>query len=152
MTEVPSDLYIAFISERNSKTSLGLTPEAYHPSYITITGTDMGEDLASDPATLSKRARGGASMNHGTVPFTIKDEPIENQRRMRVVIIGAGFSGIYTTVRLVSAERTCSCQGFNPDIWNAESPRDSGTSTCRYTSKMKRYPVSGEPLSFWPLT
>lgn len=64
----------------------------------------MGENLSSDPATLPKRARGGATMNHGTEHFTIKDEPIENQRRMRVVIIGAGFSGIYTTVRSVSAE------------------------------------------------
>ncbi|KAH6995475.1 hypothetical protein BKA56DRAFT_473041 [Ilyonectria sp. MPI-CAGE-AT-0026] len=33
-------------------------------------------------------------------PFTVKDEPIENQRPMKVIVIGAGFSGIYTTIRL----------------------------------------------------
>lgn len=64
----------------------------------------MGENLASDPATLPKRARDGASLKKDTVPFTIKDEPVENQRRLRVIIIGAGFSGIYTTVRSVAAE------------------------------------------------
>lgn len=64
----------------------------------------MGENLSSDPATIPKRARDGVSMKNDTVPFTIKDEPVENQRRMRVIIIGAGFSGIYTTVRSVSAK------------------------------------------------
>lgn len=28
------------------------------------------------------------------------DEPIENLRRMRVVVIGAGFSGIYLGIRI----------------------------------------------------
>lgn len=34
-------------------------------------------------------------------PFTIKDEPIENLRPLKVIVIGAGFSGIYTTIRFV---------------------------------------------------
>lgn len=83
---------------------LNLTPEACQPSQILITGINMGEDRTSDPAALPKRARDEASMKKGTVPFSIKDEPVENQRRMRVIIIGAGFSGIYTTVRSVAAE------------------------------------------------
>jgi hypothetical protein len=33
------------------------------------------------------------------VPFTLKDVPVENQRPMKVIIIGAGFSGIYTSIR-----------------------------------------------------
>ncbi|KAM5347635.1 hypothetical protein ACJ41O_007459 [Fusarium nematophilum] len=32
--------------------------------------------------------------------FTLKDTPVENQRPLRVVIIGAGFSGIYSTIRI----------------------------------------------------
>lgn len=64
----------------------------------------MGKNLSSDPATLPKRGRDRASMKNETVPFTVKDEPVENQRRMRVIIIGAGFSGIYTTVRSASAK------------------------------------------------
>ncbi|KAI1015537.1 hypothetical protein LB503_009875 [Fusarium chuoi] len=35
--------------------------------------------------------------------FTLKDTPVENQRPMRVVIIGAGFSGIYSTIRSLIA-------------------------------------------------
>lgn len=31
--------------------------------------------------------------------FTIKDEPIENLRPLRVVAIGAGFSGILAAIR-----------------------------------------------------
>lgn len=31
--------------------------------------------------------------------FTLKDSPAENQRRLRVVVIGAGFSGICTAIR-----------------------------------------------------
>lgn len=34
------------------------------------------------------------------VPFTLKDEPIENVRPMKVRVIGAGYSGIYMGVRL----------------------------------------------------
>ncbi|KAH6985392.1 hypothetical protein EDB80DRAFT_821927 [Ilyonectria destructans] len=37
---------------------------------------------------------------NGAVPFTLKDAPVENHRPMKVVIIGAGFSGIYTTIRI----------------------------------------------------
>lgn len=31
--------------------------------------------------------------------FTLKDDLVENHRPMKVVIIGAGFSGIHTTIR-----------------------------------------------------
>ncbi|KZM18733.1 uncharacterized protein EKO05_0006626 [Ascochyta rabiei] len=47
-----------------------------------------------------------------TGSFTIKDEPIENQRPMRVVVIGAGFSGIYTTIRLSQRLRNVSIQVY----------------------------------------
>jgi hypothetical protein len=35
-----------------------------------------------------------------TSQLNIKDTPVENFRRMRVVVIGAGFSGIYLGVRI----------------------------------------------------
>ena len=40
---------------------------------------------------------------NGTAPtsnFTCKDEPIENQRPLKVRIIGAGFSGVYLGIRI----------------------------------------------------
>lgn len=33
-------------------------------------------------------------------PFALKDVPIENQRPMRVVVIGAGFAGILAAIRI----------------------------------------------------
>jgi hypothetical protein len=40
-------------------------------------------------------------MNGTSTKFTLKDVPVENQRPLKVVIIGAGFSGIYSTIRCV---------------------------------------------------
>jgi hypothetical protein len=42
-----------------------------------------------------------SSSGENPTKFTLKDTPVENQRPMRVVIIGAGFSGIYSTIRQV---------------------------------------------------
>lgn len=36
----------------------------------------------------------------GTSSFTLKDEPVENFRKLRVVVIGAGYSGIYCAIRI----------------------------------------------------
>lgn len=40
-----------------------------------------------------------AAVNGDRSEFTIKDEPIENQRPLKVVVIGAGFSGILAAIR-----------------------------------------------------
>jgi cation diffusion facilitator CzcD-associated flavoprotein CzcO len=50
--------------------------------------------------------------NSHSEAFAIKDEPIENQRPMRVIVIGAGFSGIYTTIRLSQRLRNVSIQVY----------------------------------------
>ena len=42
---------------------------------------------------------------NGTPPFALKEEPIENQRPLSVVVIGAGFAGIYAAIRYVSCSR-----------------------------------------------
>ncbi|KAM0276426.1 hypothetical protein ACHAQH_006778 [Verticillium albo-atrum] len=49
---------------------------------------------------------------HLAEPFAIKDEPIENLRPMKVIVIGAGFSGIYTTIRLSQRLRNVKIQVF----------------------------------------
>jgi len=38
--------------------------------------------------------------------FTIKREPVENLRPLRVVVVGAGFSGIVAAIRYASIART----------------------------------------------
>lgn len=37
---------------------------------------------------------------NGTSSFTLKDEPVENSRRLKVRVIGAGFSGICAAIRI----------------------------------------------------
>ncbi|RSL84918.1 hypothetical protein CEP51_003643 [Fusarium floridanum] len=46
------------------------------------------------------------------VPFTLKDVPVENQRPMKVIIIGAGFSGIYTSIRISQRLRNIQLQVY----------------------------------------
>ena len=33
--------------------------------------------------------------------YTLKDEPLENLRPLKVRVVGAGYSGIYTAIRFV---------------------------------------------------
>jgi cation diffusion facilitator CzcD-associated flavoprotein CzcO len=45
-----------------------------------------------------------------TRPFTIKDEPIENLRPLKVRVIGAGYSGIYLGIRIPQRLRNVDLQ------------------------------------------
>jgi cation diffusion facilitator CzcD-associated flavoprotein CzcO len=42
----------------------------------------------------------GYSNGHVAGEFTIKDHPVENQRPLKVVVVGAGFSGILAAIRI----------------------------------------------------
>jgi hypothetical protein len=47
---------------------------------------------------------------HELPPFALKDGPIENQRRLKVRVIGAGYSGIYLGVRIPQRLRNIDLQ------------------------------------------
>lgn len=40
-------------------------------------------------------------------PWQLHDTPIENQRPMKVIVIGAGYSGIYMGIRIPERLRNC---------------------------------------------
>lgn len=45
--------------------------------------------------------QGANESANGTSPaFTLRDEPVENLRPLRVVVVGAGFSGIVAAIRI----------------------------------------------------
>lgn len=46
-------------------------------------------------ATTDEQTKGRADM-----PPPLKDVPVENFRKIRVIVIGAGFSGIYLAIRI----------------------------------------------------
>lgn len=45
--------------------------------------------------------------------FTCKDEPIENQRPLRIRVIGAGYSGIYLGIRIPQRLRNVDLQIYD---------------------------------------
>lgn len=55
------------------------------------------------PPTLNDSSTNGVAAVPESVsrpPFVISGEPVENFRPMRVIVIGAGFSGIYLSIRI----------------------------------------------------
>ncbi|KAI9048091.1 hypothetical protein LZ554_007887 [Drepanopeziza brunnea f. sp. 'monogermtubi'] len=44
------------------------------------------------------------------IAFSLKDEPVENQRRLKVRVIGAGYSGIYLGIRIPQRLRNVDLQ------------------------------------------
>lgn len=42
-----------------------------------------------------------------TVPWAIHDTPVENHRPLKVIVIGAGYSGIYCGIRIPERLRNC---------------------------------------------
>lgn len=63
---------------------------AFRQAMSTKDGTSHVEDV---------HANGGTN---GTshIPWQLHDQPVENQRPLKVIVIGAGYSGIYLGIRL----------------------------------------------------
>ncbi|KAJ8117410.1 hypothetical protein OPT61_g1397 [Boeremia exigua] len=85
--------------------------------------------------------------------FDIKDEPIENQRPLRVIVIGAGFSGIYTTTRLSQRLRNVSIQVYeqNEEVSGVWSMNRYPGLACDipYPPKAYSYQFSFAPSPYW---
>jgi hypothetical protein len=45
--------------------------------------------------------------NEAVPQWSVHDSPIENQRPIKVIVIGAGYSGIYLGIRLPERLRNC---------------------------------------------
>ncbi|KAI1151262.1 flavin-binding monooxygenase [Nemania diffusa] len=52
----------------------------------------------------------GASITTGSATFNLKDEPLDGHRRMKVRVIGAGYSGIYIGIRIPQRLRNIDLQ------------------------------------------
>ena len=62
-------------------------------------GDDGNSTAGSKPTTQAKTPRDGIeSLRRAS--FTNNESPIDHSRPMRVIVIGAGFSGIYLGIRL----------------------------------------------------
>lgn len=57
--------------------------------------------LSAEPNGLNGHAVNGNGVNgHEPRPFVLKDTPVENLRPLRVIVVGAGFSGILAAIRI----------------------------------------------------
>jgi NADPH-dependent 2,4-dienoyl-CoA reductase/sulfur reductase-like enzyme len=97
ITFVPGDLRTvvcaAHILQREYKSSVGSRP--------------WKRKFNMDPREHAKLGGGGDHPHgangsaSGTTPaFTLRNEPVENLRPLRVVVVGAGFSGIVAAIRI----------------------------------------------------
>ena len=78
-------------------------------------------------------------------PLVAKDAPVENLRKMRVVVIGAGFSGIYCGVRIPQRLRNVELCIYekNPDIGGTWYENRYPGCACDIPSELKYYSLSG---------
>ena len=55
------------------------------------------------------QANGGPPTNgeRQEAPWLLHDTPIENQRPIKVIVIGAGYSGVYCAIRIPERIRNC---------------------------------------------
>ncbi|KAG9894804.1 hypothetical protein KCU94_g11864, partial [Aureobasidium melanogenum] len=62
------------------------------------------DNIATDaiPQLATKRVDSptNATYNNATSTFTLHDTVIENQRPIKVIVVGAGYSGIYHGIRI----------------------------------------------------
>ena len=54
-------------------------------------------NLPEDTPLIANGVKNGAGVNSG---FKLRDSPIENLRPLKVIVIGAGYSGIYCGIRI----------------------------------------------------
>lgn len=63
-------------------------------------GAAAAADAPKSEGSLGDATSNPLSVNGAAAAFRLKDATIENTRHMRVICIGAGFSGIYMGIRI----------------------------------------------------
>ena len=77
-------------------------PSAEHP--------DAGIRLVDDGVSHIEHAEvesGTYTNGVRDAPWRLHDTPIENQRPIKVIVIGAGYSGVYCGIRIPERLRNC---------------------------------------------
>ena len=68
-------------------------------------------DAALQHLLNNKQAQANGDANTNGVktetPWALHDTPVENQRPLKVIVIGAGYSGIYMGIRMPERLRNC---------------------------------------------
>lgn len=77
-------------------------------------GVTNGDSSNADAAFIQSMNNKDAVQTNGetngasnAAPWQLHDQPVENQRPLKVIVIGAGYSGIYLGIRLPERLRNC---------------------------------------------
>ena len=70
---------------------------AFRQSMNTKEATSHVEDVRTN----------GQTNGTNSAQWQLHDQPVENQRPLKVIVIGAGYSGIYLGIRLPERLRNC---------------------------------------------
>lgn len=86
-------------------------PEALHAQQESAPDAALKHLLHNKQATADDLERVDSKVTNGvngTSPqWSVHDKPVENQRPIKVIVIGAGYSGIYLGIRLPERLRNC---------------------------------------------
>lgn len=72
---------------------------------------DVSKSAPKEHTLSSHETNGHTNGQAAEAPWLLHDAPIENQRPVRVIVIGAGYSGVYAGIRIPERIRNCEC-GF----------------------------------------
>lgn len=65
------------------------------------------QETAENIARVDSKTTNGVNGTHAVPQWSVHDSPIENQRPIKVIVIGAGYSGIYLGIRIPERLRNC---------------------------------------------
>jgi hypothetical protein len=86
-------------------------PESVHAQKESTADATLKYLLRNKQATAENLMRVDSKTEHGTngttLQWSVHDSPIENQRPIKVIVIGAGYSGIYLGIRIPERLRNC---------------------------------------------
>ena len=87
-------------------------PESLHAHRESPPDAALAHLLKNKKATADRLERVDSKTANGVdndaVPqWSVHDSPIENQRPIKVIVIGCGYSGIYLGIRLPERLRNC---------------------------------------------
>ena len=86
-------------------------PESVHAQKESTADATLKYLLHNKQATAESLTRVDSKTTNGvnsTAPqWSVHDSPIENQRPIKVIVIGAGYSGIYLGIRIPERLRNC---------------------------------------------
>jgi hypothetical protein len=86
-------------------------PESVHAQKESTADATLKYILHNKQATVEHLSRVDSKATNGvngtSLQWSVHDTPIENQRPIKVIVIGAGYSGIYLGIRIPERLRNC---------------------------------------------